>query len=86
VNLGWACFSANTGFAASAFAAVYAHDGRAVTIARGMPGATAGQLAQAIANGGHCTEGACLNGGYGKQVQKNYNELIPVIDCLYGGH
>ena len=80
-NISFACFEG--GFAASAFAAVFSHNGSAISIAQNMPGATPAQLAQAIANAGWCKVGNCVNGGYGTQVQQDYNELAPVIQCLF---
>ncbi len=82
-NLGFACFSGDSGFFQSGWAAIFAHNGRDVTIAQSMPNATPAQLAQAIANGGHCTEGNCLNGGYGTQVQNDYNKIAPIVNCLF---
>jgi hypothetical protein len=83
-NPGFACYSDPT-LASSGFAAIFSGNGRVLKIAQSMPGATPTQLAQAIANGGYCKEGNCLNGGYGKQVQTNYNELMPVVNCLFPG-
>jgi hypothetical protein len=59
--------------------------GWVIKTANSMPGASVAQLAQAIANGGWCKEGNCVNGGYGQQVQADYNELMPVVNCLFPG-
>lgn len=81
-NPGFACFAGSDLFG-SAFAALLAHGGRDLKIAQSMPGATPAALAQAIANGGFCQEGNCTAGGYGQAVQSDYNELLPVINCLF---
>ena len=82
-NLGFACFTGD-GFFTSASDAMYGGRGpSAVAIAQSMPGASPAQLAQAIANKGFCTEGNCLVGGYGRQVQSMYKELDAVVDCLF---
>jgi len=80
----FACFDGDTIFG-SAWAAIMNRGGWVIKTANSMPGASVAQLAQAIANGGWCKEGNCVNGGYGQQVQADYNELMPVVNCLFPG-
>ena len=90
---GFACFG-GTDLEGSAFAALAAGGGKYLNVAESMPNATPGTLAQAIAEAGWCPgtndpnckrkPGAPLaDGGYGKAVQADYNDLRPAIECLF---
>jgi hypothetical protein len=81
-NAGFACFAGST-LAGSALAILASHGGGYVTAATGAAGAGIAAMAQAVANAGWCTTPACSNGGYGAEVLQDYNELVPVINCLF---
>jgi hypothetical protein len=83
-NPGFACFSVSD-LGESAAAALYSNHGRYLNVAESMQGASVGAIAQAIANAGWCTQGGCVGGGYGQQVQADYNELLPVLNSLFPG-
>jgi hypothetical protein len=41
-------------------------------------------IAQAIANAGYCTTDVnCFFNRYGATVQADYNQLVPVVECLF---
>lgn len=80
-NPNWACFT-TPNLLGSALAAISSHNGAYVRAAAGATGVAG--IAQAIADAGWCTnDPRCPNGGYGRAVQADYNELVPVVDCLY---
>jgi hypothetical protein len=79
---GYACFSGST-LAASALAALAGRHGLYLTVASFFQGFSVATVAQAIADAGWCTDSLCNNGQYGAVVQKDYNELVPVINCLF---
>ncbi len=81
-NPGFACF-VGSNLAGSAAAALASRNGKYLQIAQSMPGASPAQLGQAIADAGWCTNGNCPNGGYGQQIQGDYNELLPILECLF---
>jgi len=85
-NPGFACFTGST-LAGSALAALAARHGLYLNAAKAIAGGTVAQIAQAIANAGWCTVDSgnqkCTNGAYGAAVQAYYNELLPIIQCLY---
>jgi RHS repeat-associated protein len=81
-RLVYACFPGST-LAESAQAALSSHNGRYLVVASIFQGAGVATVAQAIADAGWCTEGDCVNGGYGRAVRAAYNELVPVINCLF---
>jgi len=79
---GFACFLGNNIYS-SAMAALSSHGGAYLTAAKGALAGGVAAEAQAIADAGWCKEGNCPNGGYGQQVLADYNELVPVINCLF---
>jgi RHS repeat-associated protein len=81
-NPNFACFAGST-LAASASAALSERNGLYLTVASIFRFSSVATIAQAIANAGWCSTDACKNGGYGAQVQKDYNELVPVVNCLF---
>ncbi len=81
-NVGFACFSGNDLYG-SAVAALASHGGKYLIAGVGAEGGGISATAQAIADAGWCQQGNCLNGGYGQQVLQDYNELVPVINCLF---
>jgi RHS repeat-associated protein len=82
-NPGFACFDDPT-LGASAYAALVNGGGKYLKAASNLPStSTIAAKAQAIADAGWCKEGRCLGGGYGKDVQKIYDQLVPVLDCLF---
>jgi RHS repeat-associated protein len=82
-NPGFACFAVSA-LGGSALAALSTGNGKYLKAAESAGGSVA-QMAQAIANAGWCKEGSCTNGGYGAAVQADYNELLPVLACLFPG-
>ena len=81
-NPGWACF-ATPGLAQSAYAALTARNGTYLLAAENNSGSFF-EMGQAIADAGWCTtDPRCIKGGYGLQVELDWQELIPVLDCLF---
>ena len=79
---GFACFGSPNLFG-SAYAALSSGKGKYLNVAQSVAGESVAQIAQAIADAGWCQQGLCRTGGYGRQVQQDYNELLPVLNCLF---